>query len=49
MSTTAPADAREALDMIRAGLSYLAAAGPAQLPAATQPSACGNWSRTLRP
>ena len=36
MSTTAPADAREALDMIRAGLSYLAAAGPAQLPAATQ-------------
>jgi len=36
VSTTAPADAREALDMIRAGLSYLAAAGPAQLPAATQ-------------
>ena len=36
MSTTAPADAREALDMIRAGLAYLAAAGPGQLPAATQ-------------
>ena len=36
MSTTAPADAREALDMIRAGLGYLAAAGAAQLPAATQ-------------
>src|ERR1700745_1265883 len=32
----APADAREALDMIRAGLGYLAAADPAQLPAATQ-------------
>ena len=31
MSTTAPADAREALDMVRAGLGYLAAAdaGPA--------------------
>src|SRR6185437_5748695 len=36
MSTTAPADAREALDMVRAGLGYLAAADPAQLPAATQ-------------
>ena len=36
MSTTAPADAREALDMVRAGLGYLAAAGPARLPAATQ-------------
>ncbi len=36
MSTTAPANAREALDMIRAGLGYLAAADPAQLPAATQ-------------
>ena len=36
MSTTAPADAREALDMIRAGLGYLAAVGAAQLPAATQ-------------
>jgi 1,6-anhydro-N-acetylmuramate kinase len=34
--TTAPADAREALDMIRAGLGYLAAADPARLPAATQ-------------
>jgi hypothetical protein len=36
VSTTAPADAREALDMIRAGLGYLAAADPARLPAATQ-------------
>ena len=36
MSATAPADAREALDMVRAGLGYLAAADPAQLPAATQ-------------
>ena len=36
MSTTAPANAREALDMIRAGLGYLAAAGAARLPAATQ-------------
>ena len=36
MSATAPADAREALDMIRAGLGYPAAADPARLPAATQ-------------
>ena len=36
MSTTAPADAREALDMVRAGLGYLAAADAAQLPAAAQ-------------
>ena len=36
MSATAPADAREALDMVRAGLGYLAAADPGQLPAATQ-------------
>ena len=34
--STAPANAREALDMVRAGLSYLAAADAAQLPAATQ-------------
>jgi hypothetical protein len=33
---TAPANAREALDMVRAGLGYLAAADPGQLPAATQ-------------
>jgi hypothetical protein len=33
---TAPADAREALDMVRAGLGYLAAADATQLPAATQ-------------
>ena len=36
MSATAPAGAREALDMVRAGLGYLAAADPGQLPAATQ-------------
>ena len=36
MGATAPADAREALDMIRAGLGYLAAADPGQLPAVTQ-------------
>jgi Domain of unknown function (DUF222) len=34
--STAPANAREALDMVRAGLGYLAAADPGQLPAATQ-------------
>ena len=33
---TAPASAREALDMVRAGLGYLAAADATQLPAATQ-------------
>jgi len=33
---TAPASAREALDMVRAGLGYLAAADAAQLAAATQ-------------
>ncbi len=32
----APADAREALDMVRAGLGYLAAADPGLLPSATQ-------------
>jgi hypothetical protein len=32
----APANAREALDMVRAGLGYLAAADPGQLSAATQ-------------
>jgi hypothetical protein len=32
----APANAREALDMVRAGLGYLAAADPAQLATATQ-------------
>jgi hypothetical protein len=32
----APVSAREALDMVRAGLGYLAAADPAQLPAAAQ-------------
>ena len=33
---TVPASAREALDMVRAGLGYLAAADPAQLPTAAQ-------------
>jgi hypothetical protein len=33
---TVPASAREALDMVRAGLDYLAAADAARLPAATQ-------------
>ena len=36
MGATAPACAREALEMVRAGLGYLAAADTAQLPAATQ-------------
>jgi hypothetical protein len=36
VGATAPASAREALDMVRAGLGYLAAADAAQLPAATQ-------------
>jgi hypothetical protein len=35
-TATAPSSAREALDMVRAGLGYLAAADAAQLPAATQ-------------
>ena len=33
MGVTAPANAREALDMVGAGLGYLAAADAAQLPA----------------
>ena len=36
MGATVPSCAREALDMVRAGLGYLAAADAAQLPAATQ-------------
>ena len=36
MGATAPATTREALDMVRAGLGYLAAADAAQLPAAVQ-------------
>ncbi|HMH35445.1 MAG TPA: hypothetical protein VK584_00805, partial [Streptosporangiaceae bacterium] len=35
-TATAPSSAREALDMVRAGLAYLAAGDAAQLPAATQ-------------
>ena len=46
MGATAPANAREALDMVRAGLGYLAAADPGQLPAVTQAESCGNSSRT---
>jgi hypothetical protein len=34
--SNAPASAREALDMVRAGLGYLAAADAAQLGAAAQ-------------
>ena len=36
MGAAAPASAREALDMVRAGLGYLAAADATQLPAAVQ-------------
>ena len=36
MGATAPSSAREALDMVRAGLGYLAAADATQLSAATQ-------------
>ena len=36
MGANAPANAGEALDMVRAGLGYLAAADAAQLAAATQ-------------
>jgi hypothetical protein len=36
VGATAPADAREALEMVRAGLGYLAAADAARLPAAVQ-------------
>ena len=35
-TATAPSSAGEALDMVRAGLGYLAAADAAQLPSATQ-------------
>ena len=34
--STAPASVGEAMDMVRAGLGYLAAADAARLPAATQ-------------
>src|SRR5690349_15884633 len=39
VGATAPATAREALDMIRAGLGYLTTADAAQLPAAAQAQA----------
>ena len=48
MGANAPANAREALDMVRAGLGYLAAADAAQLPAATQAEGLANWSRPTR-
>jgi uncharacterized membrane protein len=40
------ASASEALDMVRAGLGYLAAADAAQLPAATQAVCVGELERT---
>ena len=43
---TAPASAREALDMVRAGLAYLAAADAAQLPATTQAECLRNLEQT---
>ena len=42
---TVPASAREALDMVRAGLGYLAAADAAQLPAAVQAEALAELER----
>jgi Domain of unknown function (DUF222) len=41
-----PACAREALDMVRAGLGYLAAADAAQLPAATQAECLREFEQT---
>ena len=46
MGATAPADAREALDMVRAGLGYLAAADAAQLSAAVQAEALRELEQT---
>ena len=43
-----PGNAREALDMVRAGLGYLAAADATQLPAATQADCLANWNRPMR-
>ena len=45
MGANAPATAREALDMIRAGLGYLAAADAARLPAAIQAEALAELER----
>jgi len=45
VGATAPADAREALDMVRAGLGYLATADAARLPAATQAEALRELER----
>ena len=39
---------QEAMDMVQAGLSYLAAVDAAQLPAGPRPSACGAWSGPTR-
>ena len=44
----APACASEALDMVRAGLGYLAAADAAQLSAATQAECRGGWRGPAR-
>jgi hypothetical protein len=44
--STAPATTREALDMVRAGLGYLAAADAARLPAATQAECLRELERT---
>src|SRR3984893_4678651 len=44
--STVPASAREALEMVRAGLGYLAAADAAQLPAAVQAEP---WAELERP
>ena len=43
---TVPASAREALDMVRAGLGYLAAADASQLPAASQAEALRELEQT---
>ena len=49
MSTTAPANAREALDMVRAGLGYLAAADAGPAPRRDPGrSACASSSSTTR-
>ena len=46
MGATAPANAREALEMVRAGLGYLAAADAARLPAATQAECLAELEQT---
>src|SRR6266702_2979978 len=46
VGATAPANAREALEMVRAGLGYLAAADAARLPAATQAECLAELEQT---